>query len=840
MPDRRPPRRTTAKPDRWFEGFSARPADLARDLRAAWRRLRRAPGFALFTIVTLALGIGATTATYMAASILFSQPSGFADADRLAMVIADPRAADLEPLSWLDFQDLRTMARSMSAVEGEALFATSLTTNSGPTFVGGAFVTAGNFQALGATPLAGRLLVPSDDDPSGVPVIVLSESVWRLYFDSDPAVVGRSTSIGGRAYTVVGIAPRDFRGTTRFLLNRPAFWVAKRHAPLTDPARIAYLDASRRDRPYVSTVVRLQPGMDRSRLDGELSEIARQLDDVAPVTDRAGRPVKRHFTSRPVTGLRVAAKEIGITALVFLMPVLVLLVACTNLSNLVLSRGANRRNELLVRRALGASRWSLIRAELVEHGLLCIAGGVGGLVVARVLTTWGVATAVSALGTLPRTTQLDLRLDIPALAVALGATVLAIIVAALTPAVRLTRGMEGRPLGELAGKGRAGWLGQRHLLTFQVAGSVTLLLVTGILERQAMASTDRRELNIDLRRLAVVGADFALRTGDELRVLDDISRILFEASDTGGIDSAAVATRLPSLETNSFDGPSITRASGGIFRVLGLPLCSGRTFLDGETGNVAVLSESAAREAFGTTDVVGRVLSVPTGLLPGPMIQVRVVGVVGDAGRDRVTHGGLRQVYLPFAPIHDPARTVTPPVWFVARSTGGAGREAASTLTALARRVEPDLPIRFSGPADAFADGEDAMLRFVAMLLSGLALVAVVLSASGLYAVTSQLVVNRTREMGIRAALGADRAAIVRLVLRDAVRPVIIGIATGLGLCLTVWITMRRVFDDWSVWHDSLLVLIALTPLVVATVAACYVPARHAARIDPNEALRQT
>jgi hypothetical protein len=466
-----------------------------------------------------------------------------------------------------------------------------------------------------------------------------------------------------------------------------------------------------------------------------------------------------------------------------------------------------------------------------------VAGGIGGVLVARELIAYGVAAAVSGFGAIPRTSQVDLRMDMPALAVALGATVLAVTVSAFLPAVRLTRrSIEGRPLGELSGGLRTHWRGQRGLLSFQVAASLGLLLMTAVCEHQVLAIARARDLNIDLARLAVVTAEFSLRTHDDTWVLETSARIMAEAPRQPAIDSMAVTNGLPSLERNPNEGLPVLRATGGIFRVLGLPMRGGRAFVDGEPGAVGVVSESVAIAAFGTPDVVGRDMILPSRTSVVGVDRFRIVGVVADAGRDQVTHQGLRQVYLPYVVFHD-GRTVTPPVWLLARSAGGDARGTAATLRAVIRRIDPNLPVGFSGRADFLANGAGELLRFVARLLGCLAVMTLVLSASGLYAVTSQLVVNRTREMGIRMALGADAHAIVRLILRDAVRPVVTGLVIGLSVAALVKIVMPPPLGGHLAWLDGLFVVIALIPLLAATGLACYLPARRAAGVDPNDAL---
>jgi predicted permease len=821
----------------WFEGMSTRPAGLLRDLRLGVRRLLRAPAFAFFSILTLAVSIGATTAIYSAVASGLRQPAGFADPDRVVTIGSPGPAGRRGSLSWPDLLDLRASMTTLASIAASSPFPAALTTDAGATRVDGALVTGSYFQTLGVTPLLGRMLAPHDDQPDAPPAIVLSEHAWRLYFGSDPSIAGRAVRVAGTPYLVVGVAPRAFRGVTTQSVP-PAFWAPLGHPPLTDFALTSYRDSARRDRSYLQVVGRMKGDTTRTRLDAELAAVAAHIDAAEPLKDRAGRRIPRRWSSARADAGSWSARTVGVSALIVLMPVLVLLVACTNLANLVMARGAERRNEMLVRRALGASRWSLVRTELVEHGLLCLAGGLGGVALAHVLITQGLAFVVRTFGSTPQT-QFDIRLDSQALVAALVAAVLAVGVAALIPAIRLTRHpAQGQALGDLTAGVRPGRRLEKHLIAFQVSASLALLLMTAVCVRQLLVVRQSFDLDIELSRVAVATVDFDLRTHDDTRVLDLGARILAEVSRGPGIEAAALGTGVPQIERNSDYGPAITSGSPDLVRVLGLRLLAGRTLLAGDSPSAAVISESEAREAFGGIDVVGRDLVLDSASAPGGKRHLTVVGVVADAGRDAVTHEGLRQVYVPFVLRRD-AQVPMPPVWLLARQSEGEAGSAAALLTRAIRTTDPDLPIRFAGSAQALVTAPIATVTLVSELLGCLAGLALALSVTGLYGVTSHLVTNRAREMGIRLALGAEPRSIVRLVMTNAIRPVAYGLAIGVVVALIGRAALRPLFPSRTVGFDGATLVLAVLPLVMAMAVACYVPARRAAAVNPNDALRR-
>jgi putative ABC transport system permease protein len=544
-------------------------------------------------------------------------------------------------------------------------------------------------------------------------------------------------------------------------------------------------------------------------------------------------------------------------AIVVLLPVLVLLIACTNLANLVLSRSARRRRELAVRRALGASRWSLVRGEIVEHGLLAVVGAAGGLLLAHALIVYVLAFVQGALGYAPQY-QIDARIDPMALAIATAATVLAVVVAGLVPAIRLTSDSAGRVLGnDAAGTMSAQWFGHRRLLAGQVAASLALLLVAALCLRQAFTIAQEERITGDLSGVGVVAVALPLRTHDAVEIDEIVGRILLEAGRTGGLSAVAVTTGFHAVgservDTTTVDRPvptgesdrsaALVAASPGIFRVLGLRFVSGQPYGDTHTRSgprVAVISESQARALFGTTDVVDReFLFRRSG--QSATYTARVTGVVADAGRDPQTGAPLRDIYVPFTQRFDRDPHLSAwPIPILGRPFSGNAAGAAARLARAARRADPDLAAHSAGSASVMSGGTSPFFGLVVQSTTALALLALALSMSGLYGVMSHLVAGRRREIGIRLALGAQRGDIVRLVVSEGIRPVAQGVGIGLLVAAIVRLAMQPLFRASSSAVDPTAVVIAVVPLAVAAAVACYLPARRAARVDPSVTLRE-
>jgi putative ABC transport system permease protein len=834
-----------------------------RDLRLALRRLHRSPGFTIFTVVTLALGIGAATAAYSALYTLALRPPGFDPAGLvlISRTNAVPRGT-LARVSWTDYRRVRDEQRSLATLAAwTAALNLVLTSSGSSTFVDVEAVTGSYFGMLRIRPLLGRLLQPADEAPDAPPVLVLSESTWHSQFAGNPAVVGTSVTLAHRRIEIVGVAPAGFRGATTMLVSQYAGWVPLSFVPAV------------RDRAVLAVGGRLGAGRRLGGAAAELATLGRSFDLADPLPPLVlpgghAQPRLRAWSAVAYRDTLAAAGATDAGRILIALPALVLLVACTNLTNLVLSRGTARRQAFAIRRALGGSQWRLIREEFGEIVLLAGAGGALGTLVTHAVLTWTVNTLSEPLAALAPAVTIEWRMQPVVFVAAGGAAVLAMLVGGLVPAWRLTRptisrGLTADSLGALPR-----WRGRSNLIALQVAVSVTLFLLTAIAVRftnHPPASAPLQRLGQGLDHLAVASVPLTAQQIDERRARATLDAIVANAATRPDVERVALANALPGL---AFVGdsvhaylqpvgePLVTSGSGAlrspdapliiaspeIFSTLHLSAASGRLFTADDragAGRVIVLDRTLARRLFGQAPAVGRTVQLARTDAPDRRDDAVVIGVLapspldGTAGLATDPGGHDPGVaYVPFAE-HD-ADTML----IVARSRSGDPRALVGTLTLAIRRVDPGLAVASAGRADVMAAGPLIFLEYITTVTAGLATLALVLAMGGLYGVLSQVIAQRTREIGVRMALGAEPGRITRMVLRDGFRPVLEGLFIGLGSAWTIRQLAQMGFTATLSSIDPVLVATAAAPLLVAAAVAAWLPARRASRVDPTVALR--
>jgi predicted permease len=812
--------------------------DLIRDARYGGRRLAKTPGFTVLAVLSLAIGIGANTAMFSLVNAIIMREVPLDRLEDLVNVYESGANYSFGQLSYPNFEDLRdatedvfdgvSLSRfSLMEIERGGEFETAL----------GEAVAGSYFSLRSLSPTAGRLFTAEDNvAPGAHPVMVLSHAYWQSAFAADPAVVGQVLRLAGRAYTVVGVAPPEYRGNLRGL--EPALYapymMINELLPSTDD------ELRTRSSHSLYVTARLRPGVSLADAERAVGSVAARLRD-----ERVdGWNPQRGFTLVPSSNVLFSPElDPILRAVAWLLMVvvgLVLVLACTNLASFLLARALDRRREVAVRLALGASRSALVRQLLTESMLLGLLGGGVGL--------WLAVSLLQILqnADLPLLLPLTLDIDGNVLAFTLGISMLTGTLIGLVPALQGTRPDVAPMLKSgTTGGGHPGQLRWRNaLVVTQLTASLVLLVGTGLFLRsvQHMEAVDPG-FGRDPAALMTVVASQARSAADNrqyARRLLDRMRILPSVDVVGLIDNLPLNTISTQSLLFNVDGhePPQDRAGfeadhatvdSGFFHATGIPIVRGRSFTDAEQPagpQVAIISEVMARRFWPDGDAVGRVVRRPR----DDDADLLVVGVAADINVRSLGEAPRFMVYLPYGQVdavrfNIVARTVASP------------EQTALALLAAAREVDPDLRVLATNTmAGHLALGRlpTQALAFVLSVFGGLALL---LAAIGLYGVVSYHVATRIREVGIRIALGADASAVVRLLASGALRLVVVGGAIGLALSLLVTRLLGGLLFGIGTVDP---VTFAAAPLVLGATAilAAYLPARRASRIDPVVALR--
>ena len=812
------------------------PGNLLQDVRYGLRLLARAPGFTAVAVGTLAVAIGATTAVFGVVEALLIEPLGYRDADRIVRILEyrEDEERRFGTISAPNFTDW--MAASETLGDGALYDEYSPTLRLGDRSLKlpAASVNALYFDLLGVEPAAGRFFVPAEDE-GGSSRVVLSHGLWREVFDGDPSVVGRVLDLNGFPYTVVGVAPADFEdprlGGASF--DPPRLW-------RSTPSYFA--DSNRHSRSFTG-IARLEPGVTVEAAEAELNAIHGRLAEEYP--PNRGRvvdlvPLKETLVGdvRPVLVLLSAA--VG----------LVLLIACANVANLLLFRAAGRSRELAVRTALGASRGRVVRQLLAESLLLGLAGAAGGLVLALLANRGLTALAGDQL---PRVANVGV--DLPVLAFAAAAGVATSLLFGLLPALHTVRPHSAQSLRE-GGRGSGGTRSQSRLrssvVALQVALAVVVVVGAGLLGRSLirLAGVDS---GMEVERTLVLRIDPPADLygpneedgGASYRALLD--RITTSVGAVPGVASVALVDLLPlsgSFNGNPYlfegqpeppEGQSAsaeTRAIGaGYFATHGIPVVAGRAAGVGmgpEAPPVAWVNRALLRqEGLDPEQAVGRGLRVL-----GDQ-WTTIAGVVGDVAQFTLDRDPDPAIYVPFA--QAPLWMQQEP-WLVLRTASEPAAVAPAVREVIAT-IDPSIPVYDIAAMDDVVSATLARPRFRTMLLLAFAAVAFLLAGIGVYGMVAYTVVRRRPEIGVRIALGADAAAIRRLVVGQGLAPVLVGAALGLAAAFMAARGLADFLYDVST-ADPL--TFAIGPLLLAAVAAlaAWFPARRAAGTQPQEVLR--
>lgn len=802
------------------------------DVRYAGRTLNRARLFTIAATLTLGIGIGVNTAMFAVVYGVLIRPLPYADADRLHLLFQTTGRAGRTRVSPLDFVDLRAQARSIR-VAGVVGNGFTFTGGGDPELAIGQLVSGEFFSLLGAAPALGRTFGAADEAGGNNDVIVLSHRFWQRRFGGDPGIVGRTVTANNRSFTVIGVMKPDFA----YQGARYEFWVP---LPLrgANPDKLPITRSAR----YVQVLAKLNPGVSREAADAEVRSLAASLAAAYPDTDRNMSFVLSSLTDETVGGVRDALTLLCAAVL------LVLLVACSNVASLLLARFTKRRTDVVVRAALGASRARLVRQLLIEVLVLYSVGTIVGIIVAMLLLNLLRAFGPDAL---PRAA--DIRLVLPVLAFTCVASLVAALVFGLLPALQATRGFSGAGMGaRTATADRAQQRARSAIVVAQMAVALCLLAGASLVAR-SLVNLQHVEKGFDPDgRLTFNVVMPATRFPDAPAMHAFFARLVDAIATRPEFTSVGTTTAVPLSGQDLENGfavegyvaaspdqepvAALRGISPGYTAAMGIPVRLGRALssADDQRGApVALVNETFARRFFRARNPIGGRISV--GGPEGPWRTV--VGVVAD-----VRHRGLAaeprpEVLLPWVQLDAGFLTAwARGISFVVR-TDLELAAAANVIRSQVRQVDANTPVIGLQPVSALVDQSVAEPRFRTFLLSSFALTSVGLAAVGIFGVLSCLVSERTREIGIRMALGARPRAIFRDVLAAGGSLVATGTILGLGgaVLLTRWI--RGLLFQVSPADPATLAAAALALVLVALVAAL-IPARRATRINPVIALR--
>ena len=809
--------------------------DLATDAAIAWRAMRRTPAFALVVLATFALGIGANTAVFSVVRRVLIAPLPYQAPERLYRLYTTPAAADGDDnkLSMVELVDLAAESRTFSAVTISGNYGSAVYTDEQSAEPWRMASVALNFlDVLGVRPLLGRQFAEQDIQPGATRVTLIAYETWERDFGGDPRVVGRRVQLNNLDYTIVGVLPAGF------VMPEPGFNTIDALQPLNVPGIVRTARMSR-GRAYRG-IARLRAGATEAALRAELPVLRRRLRDRYPEIKNAGviRPVPLHAAIVGTAGT--------VLLLVMFGAIVVLVIACVNIAGLFLSRGAARRRELAVRVALGAGRGRLVRQVLTECGLYAVAGGSAGIVLAIVLKRALVALAGSALPTLGA-----VRLDGVVLATAAVASILCGLACGTGPAIAATKLDVRESLGENgargASQGRARARVSRGLVSAQIAFAVVLLVGAGLLARTfvGLVSTnlgyaaDAHALSFSVNLSGPRFRDAATRAGlmqslvDRVHALPGVAAIGYTwvAPWNGGL--MGVHMRIEGRQSEG-ELPSIeyATASDEFFSALGIPLRAGRVFTrEDRVGSpyALIVSESVARRFWPGASPIGARVRIED-LAPGDSGTVmQIVGVVGDVRPNLVD---------------DPVPTLytSERQWIgyggnvVARTTGDAASLTPAIRGAL-HEVDPHVPLLFARTLRDVLRESIARQQLAMVLMASFAVLALALAAIGIYGVMSYATRARTREFGIRSAMGASPSSIVLLVIRQGFWTTFAGVVVGAACAAAGSRLLASLLVRVSP-HDPATFVGAVLVSAAAALAANLLPARDATRVQPVEALR--
>lgn len=806
---------------------------LLQDARYALRMWARHPGFTGVAVLTLALGIGANTTIFSVVNATVLAPLPFPESDRLVTIWKGRTAAPAQR-NIVSMDDYRLWLERNDTLEALAVFDSAgrgynLSGDGEPERVSGVRVTASFFDVLGVPPLIGRTFLLAEEDPGRDAVVVLSHGLWTRRYGADPSIVGREIRIDGEPRTVVGVMPPRMR--FQFFSDRRELWV---------PAGWTEGDRSGDSNSFIA-MGRLKPGT-------SLEAARTQLASVGPAMAGPGEAYAE-WTVR-VEGIEFGTGDVrGTLGLLLGVVGFVLLIACANVANLMLARAATRQREMAVRTALGAGRGRILRQLLTESMLLGAAGGAAGLLLAAWGTSMLTPMLPGGIRFMPLRPVEGIDIDRTVFVFTGAISLLCGLVFGMAPALATLRGDVAQPL-KAGGRGATG--GRGRLRHFLVSAEVALTMVT-LAGAGAMVLSVARLLDVDpgletdnvlVMSMSLPQANPYYSPPDNLLFCEQLRR---EVGSLPGVEAASAVAHLPlgggsagrsyviegrpDPGRGNEPGASYSVACPGMLRALGIPLVAGRDFTDRDTvgaPEVAIVSETLVRRDWPGQDPIGQRFKL--GGVESDAPWLTVVGVFRDIRQFGLQNEPPPLFYRPYSQAGWPTMAV------VVRTASAPGTFASAVKAALAR-IDPEQPVSGIRTMDEVLGASLAARRFPMLLLSGFALLALILASVGIAGVVGYSVVQRTQEIGVRMALGARPADVQRLLVRHSMRWTLLGVGAGLVASMVLLRILRTMLYEVEPTDPLVLVVVSLVLTGVALTAS-YLPTRRAARIDPVAALR--
>jgi putative ABC transport system permease protein len=812
---------------------------LWQDLRFGARMLLRNPGFTVVAICTLALGIGANSAIFSVVNAALLEPLPYPNSERLVMVWGNFERLNMTRLgaSAQEFLDYKNQNKIFSEVAAYQPRTFNLINSDEPERIGGARVSPSLFTLLATQPLVGRALLEEENRAGRV--AVLSHRLWQRCFNSNRALIGKSISLDGESYTVVGVMPQGFQ----FPLSEP---YDTERAEVWIPLAFSPEDLSDRGQYSFRMIARLRPGISLEQARSEMQTIGQRFEQEYPHTYRGpkGEDGGWHVT---VTTLQ---DEVVGNARLFLLMLLgvvgfVLLIACANIANLWLARATTRQREVAIRKALGASRTRLVRQFLTESVMLAVVGGGLGLMLAM----WGVRLLIAASPRgIPRLSEAGL--DVRVLGFTLGVSLLTGLLFGLVPALQ-SSGVELSESMKESSKSATNSSARQRLRGFLVVCEVALALVL-LIGAGLLIKSFWRLLDVDpgFNRENVLTMQMALppsRYTDAKEKANFYGQLLERVKALPGIESASITTALP-LSGSTFGGPFsiegrpldmtgkpvhayVRTIAPDYFKVMGIRLSRGRDFSAEDTDKsvpVVIINEAFARGFFATGEAVGQ--RIKLGAPGSPRPWMLIAGIVNDVKSDGLDAEATPEMYVPYS--QNTASTMT----LVARTVSNPARSVAAVRSAV-QAIDENQPVYNIRTMEQLLNASIAQRRLNMMMLGAFALIALLLATSGIFGLMAYTVAQRTHEIGIRMALGAQRGDILRLIFGQGMSLTMIGLGLGLVAAFVLTRLMSGLLFGVSATDPLTFLSIALLLAVVALIA-CYIPARRAMKVDPMIALR--